>query len=146
MLSSCSLSSLREEAERLFQQVRGENERQVALSQELLERRLECAIDELIAKGIVRKIATKDKSFFVLHEAEEEEEEDDGLRELLEEQSGLKSKVPANWQRTYKHYIDALHDYNELKDGGQSLLGRLAVARETTTRALYPDFGLAYED
>nr|XP_056716155.1 DNA repair protein SWI5 homolog [Euleptes europaea] len=39
-------------------------------------------------------------------------------------------------------HITLLHEYNEIKDTGQMLLGRLAVIRGVTTKELYPEFGL----
>lgn len=43
-------------------------------------------------------------------------------------------------------HMARLHDYNAVKDAGQALLGRLAVLRGTTTKALYPEFGLQLDD
>ncbi|KAM6984823.1 DNA repair protein SWI5 homolog [Aplochiton taeniatus] len=43
-------------------------------------------------------------------------------------------------------HIDLLHEYNDVKDVGQTLLGRLAALRGTTTRELYSHFGLELED
>ncbi|XP_041667455.1 DNA repair protein SWI5 homolog [Cheilinus undulatus] len=45
-----------------------------------------------------------------------------------------------------EHHIDMLHEYNDIKDIGQSLLGRLAALRGTTTRDLYSHFGLELDD
>ena len=41
-----------------------------------------------------------------------------------------------------KLHIDALHEYNEIKDVGQMLLGKIAELEGTTTTALYKRFGL----
>ncbi|KAM4019473.1 DNA repair protein SWI5 homolog [Anomaloglossus baeobatrachus] len=43
-------------------------------------------------------------------------------------------------------HIALLHEYNELKDTGQMLLGRLAAMRGVTTKDLYGEFGLDLED
>nr|XP_020461673.1 DNA repair protein SWI5 homolog isoform X1 [Monopterus albus] len=44
------------------------------------------------------------------------------------------------------HHIAKLHEYNDIKDIGQSLLGRIAALRGTTTRDLYSHFGLELDD
>ncbi|XP_037548249.1 DNA repair protein SWI5 homolog [Nematolebias whitei] len=43
-------------------------------------------------------------------------------------------------------HINKLHEYNDIKDIGQSLLGRIAALRGTTTRDLYSHFGLELDD
>ncbi|XP_006154186.1 DNA repair protein SWI5 homolog [Tupaia chinensis] len=43
-------------------------------------------------------------------------------------------------------HISQLHEYNDIKDAGQLLLGRLAVIRGVTTKELYPEFGLDMND
>lgn len=45
-----------------------------------------------------------------------------------------------------KEQIKLLHDYNELKDIGQMLLGRYAEVQGTTTAEMYQDFGLNLMD
>ena len=45
-----------------------------------------------------------------------------------------------------QRHIDKLHEYNEMKDVGQMLIGRLAELQGTTTTALYGRFGLGVED
>ncbi len=43
-------------------------------------------------------------------------------------------------------HIKRLHDYNEMKDVGQMLLGRMAEAQGTTTAEIYKSFGLDLGD
>ena len=43
-------------------------------------------------------------------------------------------------------YIEKLHDYNDVKDAGQLIIGRLAVQLQTTTKEVYPQFGLNLND
>ncbi|XP_023556025.1 DNA repair protein SWI5 homolog [Octodon degus] len=43
-------------------------------------------------------------------------------------------------------HISQLHEYNDVKDVGQMLLGKLAVIRGVTTKELYPEFGLDVND
>nr|KAF6434596.1 SWI5 homologous recombination repair protein [Molossus molossus] len=45
-----------------------------------------------------------------------------------------------------EHHISQLHEYNDIKDVGQMLLGKLAVVRGVTTKELYPEFGLDMSD
>lgn len=43
-------------------------------------------------------------------------------------------------------HIDKLHEYNEVKDAGQILLGKIAEVQGTTTAAVYERFGLDLAD
>ncbi|RMX53937.1 hypothetical protein pdam_00010722 [Pocillopora damicornis] len=45
-----------------------------------------------------------------------------------------------------QQHIQMLHEYNEIKDVGQLLLGKLAEIDGTTTRAKYQEFGLDTDD
>jgi putative heme iron utilization protein len=42
--------------------------------------------------------------------------------------------------------IEKLHEYNDIKDAGQTLLGHLAQLEGTTTKQMYHRFGLNLED
>lgn len=43
-------------------------------------------------------------------------------------------------------YIDALHEYNEVKDAAQTLLGKYAELEQTTVAQAHEKFGLGVED
>ncbi|KAK2535132.1 Swi5 [Columba livia] len=43
-------------------------------------------------------------------------------------------------------HISLLHEYNDIKDVGQMLLGKLAVIRGVTTKQLYPEYDLELSD
>ena len=45
-----------------------------------------------------------------------------------------------------QQYIDHLHQYNEMKDVGQLLLGKLAEVQGTTVSELYKQFDLNLDD
>ncbi|XP_031805192.1 DNA repair protein SWI5 homolog, partial [Sarcophilus harrisii] len=43
-------------------------------------------------------------------------------------------------------HISLLHEYNDIKDVGQMLMGKLARIRGVTTKELYPEFDLDMND
>ncbi|XP_069729725.1 DNA repair protein SWI5 homolog, partial [Phaenicophaeus curvirostris] len=43
-------------------------------------------------------------------------------------------------------HISLLHEYNDIKDAGQMLLGKLAVIRGVTTKQMYPEYDLELSD
>ncbi|XP_036054174.1 LOW QUALITY PROTEIN: DNA repair protein SWI5 homolog [Onychomys torridus] len=45
-----------------------------------------------------------------------------------------------------ENLISLLHEYNDIKDVAQMLLGKLALTRGVTTKELYPDFALDLSD
>jgi hypothetical protein len=125
-------------------------------------------LSDLIAKKIVRRIKTGDQTFYLLvrevtsppstgkRRAEEPADQkenatskvfiDEDIDRLRQENNNLLKELGINGfedaMPLYTKYIDSLHDYNELKDIVQALIGRLALIRNQTTKELYPDFGL----
>ncbi|ETO31269.1 hypothetical protein RFI_05851 [Reticulomyxa filosa] len=49
-------------------------------------------------------------------------------------------------KKLQKEWIEAMHQYNEMKDAAQILLGKLAEMRQTTNKSLYPEFDLELTD
>ncbi|XP_072310013.1 DNA repair protein SWI5 homolog [Eucyclogobius newberryi] len=76
---------------------------------------------------------------------EEEVSELQRRREQLDSEIALLEAEGFDVEELERH-IDKLHEYNDIKDIGQSLLGRIAALRGTTTRDLYSHFGLDLED
>uniref|UniRef100_A0A8C7ZGA6 DNA repair protein SWI5 homolog n=1 Tax=Oryzias sinensis TaxID=183150 RepID=A0A8C7ZGA6_9TELE len=73
------------------------------------------------------------------------------VAELQRRREQLDSEIAQLEAEGYKveeleHHIKKLHEYNDIKDIGQSLLGRIAALRGTTTRDLYTQFDLALDD
>ena len=66
------------------------------------------------------------------------------LKTQLKDIDGNIEELTANGchEDELKLHIDALHEYNEIKDVGQMLLGKIAEVEGTTTTALYERFGL----
>ena len=68
------------------------------------------------------------------------------LRRRLEEVEVEMNTLENYSEEELQAHIDRLHEYNEVKDMGQLLLGKLAEVEGTTTAALYEQFGLGLED
>lgn len=60
------------------------------------------------------------------------------------EESGF--KMDTEITTAHKTYMEQLHRYNEVKDVAQALLGNLAQLTGRTTKDLYPNFNLSFED
>eukprot|EP00051_Salpingoeca_urceolata_P012778 m.158410 g.158410 ORF g.158410 m.158410 type:complete len:198 (+) comp17601_c0_seq1:1540-2133(+) len=71
-------------------------------------------------------------------------------RQLLEEEAQLDQKIKTLHETYNETELDALiihlHEYNDIKDLGQQLLGVLARMKGTTTREMYDEFGLDLDD
>ncbi|XP_015927314.1 DNA repair protein SWI5 homolog isoform X2 [Parasteatoda tepidariorum] len=46
----------------------------------------------------------------------------------------------------YKWYIDKLHEYNEVKDAAQIVMGQIAIIEETTVKKIHEQFGMTEND
>ncbi|PRP74664.1 hypothetical protein PROFUN_13711 [Planoprotostelium fungivorum] len=57
-----------------------------------------------------------------------------------------KRKIADEVETLHKRHLQMLHDYNDAKDAGQMLLGRLAVMEGLTTKDMYQQYGLELED
>ena len=71
------------------------------------------------------------------------------LVELRTQLQAIKVELPEDEQRIeeeHRRYMESLHAYNEAKDVGQALLGKLAQLKGMTTKQLYPEFGLSLEE
>ncbi|XP_071096760.1 DNA repair protein SWI5 homolog [Haliotis cracherodii] len=49
-------------------------------------------------------------------------------------------------QEELQSHIEKLHEYNEIKDTGQMILGRIATMEAVRTKDLYEKYGLELED
>ena len=65
------------------------------------------------------------------------------LKQVEEETCGLAENYS---EEELQAHIHKLHEYNEVKDIGQLLLGKLAEVEGTTTATLYEQFGLDLDD
>jgi hypothetical protein len=122
-------------------------DRQIALSARAIEQETDHPVDVLVKKRWLRKIATATIPFYVLAPSlRSESRKTPEETQLEQEAEEMARQVDGDWRSVYQEYISSLHDYNEVKDAGQHLLGRLALLRQTTTRALYDDFDLEMTD
>mmetsp|Transcript_16615 Transcript_16615/g.27465 ORF Transcript_16615/g.27465 Transcript_16615/m.27465 type:complete len:161 (+) Transcript_16615:51-533(+) len=77
--------------------------------------------------------------------AQDEEKLCSELKARLQEQDAELLSL-AGIEKDIAEKIDRLHRYNDVKDAGQMLLGKLAEFKNTTTRELYQQFGLDVAD
>ncbi|XP_031225675.1 DNA repair protein SWI5 homolog isoform X2 [Mastomys coucha] len=73
------------------------------------------------------------------------------IQKLKEKQEMLDKEISQLIAEGYRvieleQHISLLHEYNDIKDVSQMLLGKLAVTRGVTTKELYPDFDLNLND
>ncbi|KAL6045819.1 swi5-like zinc finger protein [Balamuthia mandrillaris] len=80
------------------------------------------------------------------------EEQEQALQALRDRIKELQDQVQARaeeekmYDAEAKDYMEALHQYNELKDIGQMLMGKLATLEGLLTRDLYVRYDLKWED
>eukprot|EP01095_Lingulamoeba_sp_RSL-Kostka_P012805 TRINITY_DN5136_c0_g1_i1.p1 TRINITY_DN5136_c0_g1~~TRINITY_DN5136_c0_g1_i1.p1 ORF type:complete len:152 (+),score=40.95 TRINITY_DN5136_c0_g1_i1:41-457(+) len=65
------------------------------------------------------------------------------LNDIMTQTTELKE---CGYEKIVAEHIIRLHNYNDAKDGGQKLIGKLAEMEGVCTRDLYPRFGLELED
>ncbi|KAL6053935.1 swi5-like zinc finger protein [Balamuthia mandrillaris] len=81
--------------------------------------------------------------------SEEQEEALQALRDRIKElqdQVQARAEEEKMYDAEAKDYMEALHQYNELKDIGQMLMGKLATLEGLLTRDLYVRYDLKWED
>ncbi|XP_040592820.1 DNA repair protein SWI5 homolog [Mesocricetus auratus] len=80
-----------------------------------------------------------------------EESLNSDIQKLKEKRDMLDKEISQLVKEGYRvgeleDHISLLHEYNDIKDVAQMLLGKLALTRGVTTKELYPDFGLELSD
>lgn len=65
------------------------------------------------------------------------------LKEVNEELAPLEEKYT---DEDVQDYIDALHEYNEVKDAAQMLMGKLAELQGVTVKKIHEDYGVSPDD
>ncbi|NXX94877.1 SWI5 protein, partial [Centropus bengalensis] len=73
------------------------------------------------------------------------------LEELKQKNQALDQEIAQLLSEGYsleelEKHISLLHEYNDIKDAGQMLLGKLAVIQGVTTKELYPEYDLELND
>ena len=113
------------------------NESNVELQEKLIE--------DLVRNKRLRKVKVTDGFYYLMLK-----EQPDELANLKKENKRLLDILGVTdikeEEVMYEEYIKRLHQYNELKDTVQMLMGRLAVLENCTTKDLYPEFDLSPKD
>ena len=92
------------------------------------------------SRGRATKMTVKDTPEKVAQDVEE-------LRKELESVECEIDELSKDYcEEELQQYIDLLHEYNEIKDVGQVLLGKIAEVQGTTTAELYQRFELNLDD
>ncbi|XP_027725503.1 DNA repair protein SWI5 homolog [Vombatus ursinus] len=73
------------------------------------------------------------------------------IQELKQKRDTLDQEISQLMAEGYvvselEDHISLLHEYNDIKDVGQMLMGKLASIRGVTTKELYPEFDLDMND
>ncbi|XP_043838368.1 DNA repair protein SWI5 homolog, partial [Dromiciops gliroides] len=73
------------------------------------------------------------------------------IQELKQKRDALDQEISQLMAEGYvvselEDHISLLHEYNDIKDVGQMLMGKLASIRGVTTKELYPEFDLDMND
>lgn len=70
------------------------------------------------------------------------------LDEVIVNQDEVNSKLkdPTNPEATVKRHIKTLHEFNEIRDIAQGLIGLIAESRGVRVHDVYPEFGLDSDD
>ncbi|XP_022084188.1 DNA repair protein SWI5 homolog isoform X2 [Acanthaster planci] len=74
-----------------------------------------------------------------------------GVEQLQQTANELQVEIVALTNEGYREeelqtHIEKMHEYNELKDTGQMLLGKIALVKGVTTKDLYEQFSLDLSD
>lgn len=67
----------------------------------------------------------------------------DAEQEIAKLEAALGGRDP---QKIVKDHISLLHEYNELKDAAQLVIGKLAAMKQVTVKQLHEDYNLLPED
>jgi len=68
------------------------------------------------------------------------------LAEALDQQIARYSRDEQEYDREIKEHMERVHEYNEVKDVAQALMGRLATIEGVLTRDLYKRYELGLDD
>ena len=70
------------------------------------------------------------------------------LQRVREEERHYRTRLDMsiNYDTEVNKYIELLHAYNDLKDAGQALIGKLAELEGTTSREMYERYDLDLKD
>ncbi|GFU28918.1 hypothetical protein TNCV_470501 [Trichonephila clavipes] len=96
-------------------------------------------------------LKTADKKVAFQFENTSTEDTKKSVVELWQKNEDLKEKIEDLKEKGFeeddlKWYIDKLHEYNEIKDVAQMIMGKIAVLEQTTVRKVHEEFGMKDDD
>ncbi|GFQ77039.1 hypothetical protein TNCT_460151 [Trichonephila clavata] len=96
-------------------------------------------------------LKTVDKKVAFQFENTSTEDMKKSVIELWQKNEDLKKEIEDLKEKGFeeddlKWYIDKLHEYNEIKDVAQMIMGKIAVLEQTTVRKVHEEFGMKDDD
>ena len=103
-------------------------------------------LDELKKEEIIQSLKVTEETYFVCqsNRMEEDDEKEEILR-LHREIVEMNKQIEIN-ERNSKESLNKVHEYNDIKDIGQMLLGRLGQLENKTIQQLYEEYNIDVND
>ncbi|ELP84626.1 hypothetical protein EIN_172710 [Entamoeba invadens IP1] len=121
---------------------------EIITATELDKEKVITILSHLGTEGITSKKKISDEEFYYSRVVPAQSEIDKMKAEIIElNKSFFESSAKiSDFEKTSKNSLEKVHLYNDTKDVGQMLLGKLGQLEGKTIHELYDDYGLDQED